>query len=316
LLSSCLEAAVLLVSDGAERRQIEYYAQGLQRAEVAFETFDTLGNKRLPSLELLAEKRIVFWICGDSFHTLSDAEKRLLDDFLALPDNVPKALFLEGERLMSDAAFIDHGYFFRGNFGVDYNQADQARTFMVETSWLHPVSWGVPERFRVEAVNAFDIMRAEEKGGHEILFRVTGTDQEIKGAAQAIGVSVDSYHKRLILLSFSPPVRQLWELETSQFLSNLIRWLHEDFSGVLSRVTSVDKADAEIDGSSAENMLRFLVRSIDAGSCAELDELIGRKLQLPDETFRWLSGKIMETYRNSPEWHKNLSLRARLELLE
>ena len=83
-----------------------------------FSVFNTEENKNLPKKEEFMKNDVVFWICGDSFRTINNDEKKLLDAFINADSK--KSLYIEGDNVLYDAAFVDSGFFFKRNFDVEF----------------------------------------------------------------------------------------------------------------------------------------------------------------------------------------------------
>jgi len=320
---------VLVVKDGADQQVMNYYMDGLKKAKIESVVFDTQVDKNLPKFETLNKYDVVMWICGDSFKTLSTKEKDELDRFLndKSNDKKNKSLFIEGERVLYDSAFIDYKSFFRQNFDVEFVRSMSIDKMNIKTNWSNPITWGMRENFTVNSFRDFDVMKLDSFNDEDALFRLetidhngqdnNGYDSHNNGEILTIGVAKDEYKRRLALLSFSPEARDIWEIRTSNFKDNLIKWLTDVYNKVLNRlIASVPTKATAKNGSFESDVMsavNYIKNAIDHQSYDEFDMLVNMKSKMSPAVYQNIMSELHQIYKNNVDWQRDPMLINRLK---
>ncbi|MDD2715584.1 MAG: hypothetical protein PHW04_06785 [Candidatus Wallbacteria bacterium] len=310
-------AKLLIVKDGSSQMYVDYYKGGLAAAAISCEVFDTVNGRKLPDLGYLKTFDGIMWICADSFRTLDANEKNLLDKFLSEDPQKQRSLFLEGDNLMRDSGFIDQGFFFRRHFDVEYMSNNLLR-LAVTVPWGHPLTWGMRENFTIDTFRNLDTMKYSGFNSEEPIFKVQSTQQANnpgEGNLLTIGVARDQYRRRMLLLSFSPPVRNFWEISSTGFLRNLACWLSEDFRSLMKRLAAARKNTGRSIGTSIKEAVTMISLGIDNNSFQELDQFRSMKNELSPDVYSRICKKLMEIYYSNPDWQNMMALKARFALL-
>lgn len=320
---------VLIVKDGASDNIMNYYMDGLKKAKLTATVFDTQIDKKVPKFDYLKDFDVVMWICGDSFKTMSTEEKDELDLFLndKSTNNKRKSLFIEGERVLSDSAFIDYKFFFKNNFDIEFYKSMSIDKMDIQTIWSNPITWGMREHFSISSFRNFDVMKLDSFDDQDALFKLVAPNTNNPNNSNGydnnndqiltIGIAKDMYKKRLALLSFSPEERDIWEINTSGFKENLIKWLTDDYKKVLNRLVSSTPSRAtskngefESDAISAVN---FIKNAIDHHSYDEFDMFINMKDKMDMAVYQSIMSELLQIYKNNKAWQKDPMLINRLK---
>lgn len=320
---------VLIVKDGADQKIMNYYMDGLKKAKINPVVFDTQVDKNLPKFEILNKYDVVMWICGDSFKTISAKEKEELDKFLndKSNDKKNKSLFIEGERVLYDSAFIDYKSFFRQNFDVEFVRTMSIDKMNVKTNWSNPITWGMRENFTINSIRDFDVMKLDSFNDEDALFRLEAVDINHQNNNDynshnnddilTIGVAKDEYKRRLALLSFSPEERDIWEIRTSNFKENLIKWLTDDYNKVLNRLVASAPTRATAKNGSFESdamsAVNFIKNAINNGSYDEFDMFVNMKTKMSPAIYQSIMSELHQIYRNNVKWQRDPMLINRLK---
>lgn len=314
----CIAQKVLIVNDNASNDCIEYYTQELNNMGITYEILDTKNN---PNLSEILNNNIILWICGDSFYALNQEEKDILDKFLQKNDKI--ALYLEGDNLLYDSAFIDSGFFFYRNFGIEFLKRTQLSQYEISTDWNNPLTWGMPEKFILYDIQAYDIMKCNNNFENNIIFKVTNNNNPNKwqDSSECIGIIREFYNKKIVLLSFSPATRNIWELETSQFKTNLLEWLTDDYKSIAKRLISQNtkkrtKGYSTNIESDIKSLIRLIKLGIENNSLSELDYIIKMKKSFPPAIWLEIKNSIKGIYKTNPEFQKNIAIKTRITLLD
>ncbi len=298
-----------VVNDGASKSQIRYYTDVLDREGFINKVIspDRLKDKReYPQYDAL------MWICGDSTETLSKTDKKIIEEYLKLSD---KGVYVEGERVMYDSAFVDSGFFYKRLFDVSYDNSE-LKDFVIKTRWDNPITWGMKENLFISTNEDTDIMLYTGHDDREILFRVDMDPAYYRNiGVKTIGVMNDNYKSRVLLLSFSPPVRRIPEIDYSNFVRNLAQWLVFDIRRLIDHF-AVHKVRV-LDKRLAELLLYKLIYAVNAGSKKELDMFMQYRSdgQFPGSVYDYVADGLREYYKSSTKWQEDFGISTRIRLL-
>jgi|GEM_PF-5310828 len=299
-----------VVNDGASKSQIRYYTDILEREGFIYEV---ISPDKLKDEGEFTQYDAFMWICGDAIETLSESDKKIIEEYLKLPD---KGVYIEGERVIYDSAFIDTGFFYRRLFDVSYDNSE-LKDFVIHTRWDNPITWGMKEKFFISTDEDTDVMLYTGHDDRELLFRVdtTAGHHNRNIGVKTIGVMNDNYESRVLLLSFSPAVRRISEIDHSDFVRNLAQWLVFDVRRLIdhfaeNKVRVLDKRIAEL-------LLYKLIYSVNAGSKKELDMFMQCRddEELPSSVYDYVADGLREYYKSSEEWQKDFGVSTRIRLL-
>ena len=292
---------ILFVKDGCSFETYSYYIERIRHIDS--KTLDT--QKDNITFEVLREYDAIFWLCGDSHLTLSKNEKEMLDKYLKSGD---KGLFIEGEFLLYDSAFIDTGFFFRKNFNIKY-LSNNYGSIEVSTDWANPITWGMNERFTINSLSRIDIMSFDGWDERSVILKVNediNRDKETK----CVGVGVDHYNYRVALFSFSPPLRNVWEIDTSTMINNLADWLTLSGREIIDKIVSRQ----DFRESYSELLLRRIITAFEIEVYTEFD-IMQKKYKeglFPEYIYKYIVENLRGKFMEDKEWQKNKQLSQRL----
>jgi hypothetical protein len=292
---------ILFVKDGCSFDVYSYYIERIRHIDST--TLDT--QKDNITFEVLREYDAVFWLCGDSQLTLSDDEKQMLDKYIKTGD---KGLFIEGEFLLYDSAFIDNGFFFRKNFNIKY-LSNNYGSIEVSTDWANPITWGMNERFTINSLSRIDVMSFDGWDERSVILKVNeeyNRDKETK----CVGVGVDHYNYRVALLSFSPALRNVWEIDTSTMINNLADWLTLSGREIIERIVSRQ----DFRESYSELLLRRIITAFEIEIYTEFDFMQEnyREGVFPEYIYKYIFENLKGKFIEDEDWQKNIEISQRL----
>ncbi|MFW5782566.1 MAG: hypothetical protein ACOCWO_04675 [Candidatus Muiribacteriaceae bacterium] len=294
---------VLIVKDGCSDSVYSYYVERMN--SFAYHKINTDTQK--PDLALLSQYSTVMWLCGESRDTLDLDEKDLLKDYMSSEGH---SLFIEGDHVIYDAAFIDQGFFFRNIFDISYS--DKYDTpFDVITTWSHPITWGLPDRVRISS--SMDTMDYAGIFAEDAFLRMDDTIEDNRNSIPCIGVASERYRNRAVLLSFSPATRDIWDLDVSDFVINLVEWLDIDNKRLIECLKTENRYNQSEKYS--EIAASRIVIGLRAGDTSLLDDLIESRDKIPDTTLSLLREKLTQRIAADPLLKDKISIIIRIGLI-
>ncbi|MGM0606778.1 MAG: hypothetical protein ACQESP_00035 [Candidatus Muiribacteriota bacterium] len=306
---------ILVVADGAYPNDVKYYTDRLSQFE-----YEVMDSENV-DIDLLNNYKAVFWICGDAFTTLKNEQKDMLKQYITTDNQT--GLFIEGERLMYDAAWIDYKFFFRNFFKSDFG-GHKTGNVNFSTHWSNVITWGIRDDFYVNlAGRDLDFIDYRGMSDNEVLFEIKEPNQRGSSSkVEAAGVAIDNYKNRVALLSFSPASRSFWEIDSSDFVRNLAEWLVYDIRNVMSEYNKIASRRTEEDYDEAQRYTEMAFQRIVAGfennNYQEFDYL--KKAVENHQVSKELSEKIFmrlkEKYTSLEEWQQNFSIKTRIEFMK
>lgn len=210
---------------------------------------------------------------------------------------------------MYDSAFIDNGFFFRKNFNIKY-LSNNYGSIDVSTDWSNPITWGMNERFTINSLSRIDVMNFEGWDDRSVILKL---EEEIERGKEikCVGVGVDHYNYRVALLSFSPALRHVWEIDTSSMINNLADWLTLSGRELIERIVS----RTDFRDSYSELLFRRIITAFEMGIFDEFDEMENhyKEGNFPEYIREYIIQNLKQKYNENADWQKNLLISERLK---
>jgi hypothetical protein len=311
LLLFTVYAEILIVNDDAEKSVIDYYTKRLNGFE-----FQVINKKeKNPDVDFLNQFKGVFWITGNSSKTLTNDDKELIKTYIS--KNSKKGLFIEGEKVMYDSAFIDYGFFYRNIFNSEYG-GEKRTPVNFSVYWANPITWGMRDNFVVNTIKNIDIINYRGFREDEVLFKIDDNNYP-RNSIKSAGIGLNYYRNNVVLLSFSPAVRKIWEIDTSNFVNNLAEWLTYGARDIVVKLN--DRAVAENQNQLEkyyEMLAQMIINSFNNDIYEEFDYIkkCYDEQKIKEEIFKTVCDKLLEKYYSTESWQNTLSIKTRMELLK
>ncbi|MCK9223933.1 MAG: hypothetical protein M0R46_03650 [Candidatus Muirbacterium halophilum] len=292
---------ILIVQDGSSQDVCSYYKERIRNMEIV--TLNT--QKDNIDFATIRDYDAILWICGDSHSTLSNNEKILLDKYLKIGN---KGLYLEGENIINDSAFIDNGFFYKRNFNIKYLNYDNGKV-EVATHWSNPITWGMKEKFFINTISKIDVMGFEGFNERDIIMKIEEKNNHNK-EVKCLGVGIDRYNYRAALLSFSPALRNVREIDTSSMINNLADWLTLSGRDIIEKIISRN----DVKDSYSELLMRRIINAFDLGIYTEFDFMQQKYKEgvFPEFLYKYIFENLKGKYQEQSDWQNNDEIKLRV----
>lgn len=293
-ISLFVSANTLFVKDGCSDHVFSYYIERIN--ELNYEVVNTEFLK--VDYELLSKYKNVFWLCGESQQTIDQTEKEVIKKFLKKGNT---SIFIEGENIMYDSAFIDYKFFYKDIFNIKYSKNHKGK-ISLSTQWSNPVTWGVQKTLILDNNKGMDIMEYTGSTINSVIIQVTKPINRKKLECTAIGV--DNYKNRAVLFSFSPALRNVWELDTSNLVNNIYDWMKLDSKKLIELISENNRK--YLKESYYELLLNRISSAIMYGSFDELKKIeeLYQENKFQESYYQYLKPALKERFSQKDVYNK------------